>query len=121
MYIAADYPQFFTAEEYNYSDIPMVEFIVKHECLEECKNLISSVHLWGKKQNPKGRWIAHSGGLKSFLDDREIEVFMGMLSNFYDDGIGRYFVPEINASNEYVFELADLCLKAGIEFVEQMC
>ncbi len=42
---------------------------------------------------------------------------MNMLSTFYDDGIERYFVPEINSSEIYVEEIVDLCVEAGIEFI----
>ncbi len=117
LHIAMDYPQLFTAEGYDYSDIPIDAFIEKHTCLEGCKKMISSIHLWGKKQNDNGRWVSHAGGLKYILPEDDLDRFMNMLSTFYDDGIERYFVPEINSSEIYIEEIVDLCVEAGIEFI----
>lgn len=115
--LAADYPQMFTAERYDYGDISINEFVEKHRCLEECKKTISSIHLWGKKQNKNGRWIAHAAGLDAILPNEKLDTFMTMLSTFYDDGRPRYLVPEVNASEEYVQEIARHCMEYGIKFV----
>ncbi len=116
LHIAIDYTQLFTSEGYNFSNIPIKEFIEKHEHLEKYKQHISSVHLWGKKQNKKGTWVSHSAGLREMLSEDDLYKFMSMISNFYNDGLSRYFVPEINTSKKYIEELTLLCQGAGITF-----
>ncbi len=114
--LAADYPQFFTAENYDYADIQIDDFISKHSCLDDYKQHISSIHLWGKRKSVKGRWIAHSAGIAEILPGQKLTQFLELIKTFYDDDQKRYFVPEINASSTYLEDMVRSMSEFGIEF-----
>ncbi len=117
LHFAVDYTQLFTSEGYDFKDIPIEEFIMKHDELKDVKDLISSIHLWGKSINKNGRWNSHTSGLRDILPGYKTKIFLDMINEFYDDGIKRYFVPEINTSDEYVKEIVEDCISSGIYFV----
>lgn len=59
------------------------------------------IHLWGKRRSPNGRTVSHAGDLDSYFESRDKkEVFLKWLKAFLSDGSKRYFVPEVNSSNE---------------------
>lgn len=116
--VAVDYPQLFTAYGYEPKDVPMDWFETEHKKLISVKQSISSVHLWGKRRNEKGKLNAHQGDLDSlFENDQERKGrLLKLIASFYDDGISRYFVPEVNSNDIDLKSIIDDCTKAGIEF-----
>ena len=79
--------------------------------------MIGGIHLWGKKKNASGRTVSHSGDLNSYFEsDRKKNVFLDWLASFLQDYKTRYFVPEVNSSDEDLHSIvADLESK-GIFF-----
>ena len=57
---------------------------------------------WGKKKNPKGRWIAHCGNLDTFFDNNTVikKIFINGIKRICDDGATRFLVPEVNSGAE---------------------
>ena len=117
--LVVDYPQIFTAEHYDLDNFPMSKFIVAHEALHGYQEYVHGVHIWGKTKNAKGRWIAHSGNLDSLFsgDQDNKSAFLRLISCFYDDGIARFFVPEVNSSPEHLQSIVDDFIKSGITFL----
>jgi len=116
--MAVDYPQLFTAYDMEPRDVSMDWFEKEHEKLTPFKRMISSVHLWGKLRNPKGRLVAHSGDLNTLfdMDEERKNRLLNLINDFYDDGICRYFVPEVNSSDSDLQSIMDDCVKAGMMF-----
>ena len=82
-----------------------------HNVLERQNELapfIKGIHLWGKKRSNKGRLVAHSGDLTTYFEDNnKKEIFLNWLYVFLNDGTQRYFVPEVNSSNEDLRSIID--------------
>jgi len=116
--VAVDYPQLFTTYGYEPKDVPMGWFENEHKKLDDVKQSISSVHLWGKRRNEKGKLNAHQGDLNSLFegDQERKERLLNLIASFYNDGICRYFVPEVNSNDRDLKSIIDDCTKAGIEF-----
>lgn len=115
---ALDYSQLFTAYNYEPNEVPADEFIERHKLLEPVKALISSIHIWGKNKNLGGRWIAHTGNLNTmFADNPGMKLaLLSIIKEFYDDGIARYFVPEVNSGSTDLQSIVNDCIAAGICF-----
>lgn len=115
---ALDYPQLFTAYNYEPDEVPAEEFTNKHRLLEPVKDLISSIHLWGKNRNDNGRWIAHTGNLNTMFADNPgmKRALLSIIREFYDDGVARYFVPEVNSGSIDLQSIVSDCMDAGIKF-----
>ena len=116
--VAVDYPQLFTAYGHEPKDVPMDWFETEHKKLINVKQSISSVHLWGKRRNEKEKLNAHQGDLNSLFEDdpEKKEKLLKLIASFYDDGICRYFVPEVNSNDSDLKSIIDDCMRAGIEF-----
>lgn len=66
----------------------------------EIAPFVKGIHLWGKKRSQNGKVVAHCGDLTSYFeDDDKKQLFLTWLSKFLNDGVERYFVPEVNSSN----------------------
>ena len=85
--------------------------------LKPCRSKIRSIHLWGKRRNDKGRLCVHTGNLDTYFDG-----YPGMKVNFlaglYDllnDGLPRYFVPEVSGNQDVAAIVKDL-LSVGFKF-----
>lgn len=98
--LVLDYPQLFTAEHYDLDEFPIERFVEAHHLLDGFQPFIQGIHIWGKRKNTKGRWVAHSGDLNSlFADNQENkETFLQTIFDFYNDGFARFLVPEVNSS-----------------------
>ena len=108
----------FTAHGFEPKDVPMDWFEKEHEKLTAIKPFISSVYLWGKRRNDKGKLNSHQGDLNTLFegDDERKGRLLALIASFYDDGICRYFVPEVNSNDHDLKSIIDDCIKAGIEF-----
>lgn len=115
--LVLDYPQIFTAEHYDLDNFPLETFLSSHKFLDGLQDQIQGVHIWGKTKNNKGRWVAHYGDLNSLFPDKiNKKAFLHLLNEFYDDGKARYFVPEVNSSEEHLQSIINDCLSSEIQF-----
>lgn len=116
--MALDYPQLFTASRYNMSKFPLDDFKQKHQELADYKKYIKAIHIWGKIKNSKNKWIAHSGNLDTLFDfdKRRKMEFLKIISEFYDDNVVRYFVPEVNSSSEDLKLIINDFLAVGADY-----
>ena len=87
--------------------------------LKDCREYIGGLHLWGKRRNAGGRWISHSGNLDTYFDNdqKTKNVFLEGLFNLLDDGKTRYFVPEVNSSDEDLGLIVNDLRKVGFKFI----
>ena len=116
--VALDYPQLFTAYHKEPFEMDMGIFLERHHLLDDCRESISSVHMWGKKRNDAGRLVAHSGDLNSLFDGDLLKKsqLLSLISSFYNDGVCRYFVPEVNSCDEDLHSILRDCMNVGIRF-----
>lgn len=116
--LVMDYPQIFTAEHYDLDAFPMDKFVQSHKSLDGLQTCIQGIHIWGKRKNAKGRWVVHSGDLNSlFIDNQDNKTaFMQLLNEFYDDGIARFFVPEVNSTPAHLQNIVADFLSIGARF-----
>jgi hypothetical protein len=116
--LTLDLPQLLTAvggpDKLNETDIS-----IALETLRPCRNRIHGLHLWGKKRSIKGRWVAHAGDLDTYFDNdsKKKDAFLKSLRKLLDDGVPRYFVPEVNSSDDDVASIVTDLINAGFEFV----
>lgn len=110
--LVLDIPQFLSTFGNKYR-MDINEIIQSFEYFSEYKHLINGVHIWGRR----GR--AHIGDLNSlFFDDPELKTnFLRFLSSFFDDGITRLLVPEINGTPQTIFDNILEDLKKFLEFI----
>lgn len=98
--LCLDIPQLFTA---HVGPAPRTKEQIDKilQPLAECRHHINSIHVWGKKRNRKGGMQAHFGTLNTWLESIELkEHFLKRVFELLDDDKSRYFVPEVNSSNE---------------------
>ena len=107
-----DIPQLFTALG-GIEQLNMAQLSNTFKKFEKEKELIIGIHIWGRA----GR--AHSGNLDSlFNKDSEFkEDFLRFISEYFDDGIPRYLVPEVNFSPQEDFDSIIGDLLKYFEFV----
>lgn len=86
--------------------------------LRQCRGRIGSIHLWGKRRTDTGRMAVRVGNLDTYFqgNDRMKQAFLEGLFNLFDDGIPRYFVPEVNSGNSDVASIVEDLLSAGFTF-----
>lgn len=116
--LVMDYPQIFTAEHYDLDAFPVDKFIQSHGTIDGLQANIQGIHIWGKRKNAKGRWIAHCGDLNSlFADNRDKKTaFLQLVNDFYGDGIARFFVPEVNSTPGHMQSIVDDFMCIGAQF-----
>jgi len=114
--IALDIPQLITS----YGDIIRLTSSELNTLLNranEIKQLVKSIHLWGKKKNTSGRTVAHVGNLETYFENRrKKQIFLNWFSSFVNDGELRYFVPEVNSSDEDLWSIIKDLENNGIKF-----
>ncbi len=88
--------------------------------LEDMSSMTESIHLWGKMRSKSGRIVSHSGDLDTYFENQEKkEVFLNWLYSFLDDGKTRYFVPEVNSSDEHLYAIINDLERVRINFTEK--
>jgi len=99
--IVIDYPQIFSAEV-NMNDIKLDKIIKFNEEIKDYIDLIGGFHMWGKTKSDKGKWSAHTGDFNTFFSgDLELKKeFLSSVSSTFNDGIPRFFVPEVNSGEK---------------------
>lgn len=82
----------------------------------EISPFVKGIHLWGKKKSQNGKIVAHCGDLTSYFEDDDKKLlFLTWLSKFLNDGVERYFVPEINSSNDDLESIVNDLEKSNIK------
>lgn len=116
--IVLDFPQLFSA--YNlgpgkFTEDKIVSLIKK---IYPFREFVRGVHLWGKKDYGSGRQVSHMGDLDTYLVEKDLkEIFLKELYDLLDDGIERYFVPEVNSSDADLRNIIEDLKKYGFKFV----
>jgi len=85
--------------------------------VNKIKQLVKSIHLWGKRKSASGRITAHVGNLDTYFeDDRKKQIFLDWFASFVNDGKIRYFVPEVNSSDEDLWSIIKDLENSGVKF-----
>ena len=100
--IVLDFPQLLTAERLDTLKFNADKYKAAIERIHPYQHLIKGIHIWGKKKNPKGRWIAHCGTFDTYFGGNEESknVFLNGIARICDDGRTRFLVPEVNSGAE---------------------
>jgi len=100
--IVLDFPQLLTAERLDTLKFNAEKYISAIEKIHPYQHLIKGIHIWGKKKNPKGRWIAHCGTLDTYFGGNEESknIFLNGIARICDDGSTRFLVLEVNSGAE---------------------
>ena len=100
--IVLDFPQLLTAERLDTLKLNADKYMLAIEKLHPYQHLIKGIHIWGKKKNPKGRWIAHCGTLNTYFGENEESksIFLNGIKRICDDDRTRFLVPEVNSGAE---------------------
>ena len=116
--LVIDFPQLFSSHlrllEISEKDISNIL-----QPLTACRKYIKGLHIWGKRKNPAGKWIAHQGDLNSFFDNN-VQIknqFMAQLKELFNDDIKRYFVPEVNSNDIDLESIIDDFRNIGFKFI----
>jgi hypothetical protein len=127
--IVLDYPQIFSAETkiekkavnwMGSNPLQLVEEIIKFNLnLKKYRKLIGGFHIWGKLRSGN-RWIPHAGDLDTFFSDNKIlkKNFLSSVSSTFNDGIARYFVPEVNSGVTHFHSIITDMENAGFIFTK---
>jgi len=125
--IVLDYPQIFSAETkmerkvvnwMGSNPLQLVEEIIKFNLkLKKYRKLIGGFHMWGKLRSGN-RWIPHAGNLDTFFSNNKIlkKIFLKSVSSTFDDGIARYFVPEVNSGEDDLHSIVKDMKKVNFVF-----
>jgi hypothetical protein len=145
--IVLDYPQLFSAEVYKltaenfkinkkilgdlkeswmgfYPEQLMSKIIsfnhdIHHE-YKDYKKIIGGFHMWGKLKKEK-RWIPHAGNFDTLFNpyhNMKNEFLKSVFSTF-NDGIVRYFVPEVISGENDLHSIVNDMENAGFIFVSK--
>lgn len=119
--VIVDYPQLFSAEKIKMDNVKLDKILHFNTMLKPYAKNIQAIHLWGKKKsNNSGKWTAHSGDLNTFFsnDERKKAIFLDSMKDTFCDDIERYFVPEVNSSEDDLRSIVNDLISAGISFVQ---
>jgi hypothetical protein len=129
--IALDYPQLFSAETGTSKDkenwmgsnpLQLVEKIISfNQKLENYRELIGGFHMWGKRKGKSGKWAPHMGNLDTFFcKNNELKhKFLSSVYTTFNDGIDRYFVPEVNSSSSDLHSIVNDMEREGFIFLSK--
>lgn len=120
--VIIDYPQLFSAEKIKMDHVIPDKILRFNENLRPYVNVVDAIHLWGKRKGKNSnRWSPHTGDLNTFFgnDMEKKELFLTSMKNTFCDEKTRYFVPEVNSSEEDLKSIVDDLLKAGIIFAQK--
>jgi hypothetical protein len=126
--IVLDYPQLFSAEvmphkkkEENWmgpNPLQLLEKIISfNQELKEHREVIGGFHMWGKLKKVN-RWIPHAGNFDTFFsnNDELKREFLASVFSTFNDGIARYFVPEVNSGQDDLHSIVKDMKKTGFIF-----
>ena len=96
--VVLDFPQLLTAENIKPEAFDHEKYDACIDLIYPYQDTIKGIHIWGKKKNANGRWIAHNGNLDTLFEDPEDkEAFISGIRKICSDGRVRFFVPEVNS------------------------
>jgi hypothetical protein len=115
--IAFDIPQLYTA--HNITNKKASQYSELLVDIEDIRQYIGGVHLWGKGYSQTGRRIAHYGDLNSYFEnDLTIKnEFISSLKNCFNDDVVRKLVLEVNSSNQDLTSIISDLTEFGFLFV----
>ncbi len=114
--IAMDVPQLLTSYggPQTLTAQAMGEILNRQKILQ---SMTDGIHLWGKRKSGKGRAVSHSGDLNTYFESEEKKnIFLEWLVDFLQDKKPRYFVPEVNSSDEYLHSIVEDLERVNIKF-----
>ena len=116
--LVLDYPQVFSAEAIKMDDIKLKKIIDFNNNIKQYISYIGGFHLWGKRKSQTGRWTSHTGDLNTFFSNNDLlkDEFINSVIDTFDDNMVRYFVPEVNSSEEDLQSIINDLLKYDIKF-----
>ena len=122
--LIVDYPQLFSAEKIKMDQLKLDKILKFNQELKRYTDMVGAIHLWGKQKregkNPGTfRWTAHCGDLNTFFsgDFEKKMTFLASMKETFDDSTERYFVPEVNTTEEDLQSIVADLIAAGITFV----
>ncbi len=120
--LVLDYPQVFSAELIKMDNIKLEKIIEFNREIKPYRENIGGFHLWGKKKSKLGRWTPHTGDLNTFFSNNEEmkKEFIKSIIDTFDDDTIRYFVPEVNSSEDDLQSIVSDLIKYGIEFLDEI-
>ena len=115
--IVIDYPQLFSGEKINMNVIDLNNIITFNKEIVKFRHLVGGFHFWGKKKS--SRWVSHIGDLTSLFsgDLSKKKDFLLSVKNTFNDGVARYFVPEVNSSEGDLQSIVKDMISAGFKFI----
>ena len=120
-----DYPQLFSAEKIKMDNLKQDKILRFNKEIKDYAHIVDAIHLWGKqkkkaKNKDTYRWSPHSGDLNTFFsnDFEKKAKFLASLTETFDDQKERYFVPEVNTTEDDLQSIILDMVSAGITFVQ---
>ncbi len=99
--VVLDFPQLLTAENIRPDSFDRIKYSEAIDKIYPYREIIKGIHIWGKKKNASGRWIAHNGTLDTFIENSENKkLFIEGIKRICSDDMIRFFVPEVNSGEE---------------------
>ena len=116
--LVLDYPQVFSAESIKMDDIKLKKIIEFNNNIKPYISHIGGFHLWGKRKSQTGRWTSHTGDLNTFFSNNNLlkDEFISSVVNTFDDNDIRFFVLEVNSSEEDLQSIIFDLLKYDVKF-----
>lgn len=120
--LVLDYPQVFSAELIKMDNIKLEKIIDFNRNIKTYRENIGGFHLWGKKKSKLGRWTPHTGDLNTFFSNNEEmkKEFIKSIIDTFDDDTIRYFVPEVNSSEDDLQSIVSDLINYGIKFLDEI-
>ena len=117
--LVLDYPQVFSAELIKMDNVKLDKIIKFNSDIKKYNSYIGGFHLWGKrKKASNSRWVSHTGDLNDFFSNNDMlkEDFIKSIISTFDDNKMRFFVPEVNSSEEDLQSIIVDLQKYGVIF-----
>ena len=123
--LIVDYPQLFSAEKIKMDQVKLDKILQFNRELKPYVDTVGAIHLWGKqkrksKTSGTSRWTPHCGDLNTFFSGEQDKkaAFLTSVKDTFDDQKERYFVPEVNTTEEDLQSIIQDMVSAGITFVQ---
>jgi hypothetical protein len=130
--IVLDYPQLFSAERKQIKDekvdnwmgsnpLQLLEKITSFNVgLKKYKELIAGFHMYGKLKTGN-RWTTHAGNFNTFFSNEVTlkHIFLSSVFSIFNDGIPRYFVPEVHSGENDLHSIVTDMEKEGFIFISK--
>ena len=99
--VVLDFPQLLTAENIKTDAFDQKKYLFAIDTIYPYQSVIKGIHIWGKKKNASGRWVAHCGTLDTYIENpNDKAVFISGIKKICSDGQSRFFVPEVNSGTD---------------------